>query len=312
MVEAIVGAVIGGIFAVIAALVPVYLDRRRKQGPGEGPVPGLGRRIRQHPGRLIAAASVGAILGLALVLVYRPFFTWWRIEQQDELYEDLISASLRDRKPYAMPALVMNVDLDSVAGPPLQLSADIRTTYLVHAVDPLRSDTNTFEEGYHTDVEDARVFRLPATDRAEPASHGNTAQGRPTNVFFDLGEGRQRLLVTGARYVFPPGKSPASNMFPAEGEREGEFCYPNSALDVIHNLMIYVESRTLALRLNPVGRLSAGSAPIPGAGTKPKPNEAIAEVYRDPEHANIVPHTLVVAQWDSLPPGWQACLKVWW
>jgi hypothetical protein len=125
------------------------------------------------------------------------------------------------------------------------------------------------------------------------------------SVRFNDSQGNRKTIVTGVEHKRPFNQQVTGGlcMFPTIGVNEECFCYPNSSDDVIGQLLIIVQSKTI--NLNAHGSMEAVLKRADGTSV---PIDATAQTLGD---GSLVPST-IVARFDDIQKHDIAGIKVAW
>ena len=302
-------AVIGSATTIITALISVYpaLSKevaQRRRGT---------TRTQPTPRRDLAVLAGAFVAGVLLVLVGIGVHQRERARERavaeanrmDSLlgsYRALIRAGDSAKRTMVIPTTVMFIRLERTSADPERIEADHRIVYQVHALRELTRNLPVFEEGFHA-TRSMAVDYVPGGD--EERLTETAPQNKSWRVLFDLDVGARRTIITGAHSIYPnplPANT-STHFYQRLGLTEDAFCYPNSASDVMAELVMFIESHSLDLRADP---------DIPAGIGQGQELRLTVPVHTGRERPGTPQHRVVSARFIGLAPGEVACMKVSW
>jgi hypothetical protein len=170
-----------------------------------------------------------------------------KVDRQIKSYKKLISIGLSENKSYVIPSLLMLIEIDKTAdGTKIESSRHI--VYQIHSLNDIHRDKPGFDEEYHSKFS---IDYVPGADKE--VLRENSPGMKKWNLFFDSPAGERRLIFTGADVISnnPIDGNHDIHMFEGLGPKEDAFCYPNDDGDIIDEVVIVIESKSLDLYLPP-------------------------------------------------------------
>jgi hypothetical protein len=323
MSDAFIAAIPGALATIVAGIIGAYavLNKGGTTAPppaGATPeesaalaaVAVRGRRYSKKFAVLVAGA--GLLLGaLVMGIAYVVGHTQQEREQKARLtrdialqtksYADLI-ARAEGKRPYALPNILMLVSVERSPDGNSVLEEQ-KTVYLLHALTDIKSNNDSqaavFPEEYDSRHE---MKRIPGSDREIVPDKDFQNKW---DVRFNTAQGQREILVTGVQHTRPYKETIPGGlcMFPMVGTTEECFCYPNDQNDVIGEITIIVQSKSLDLNVD-----GGAQAMLKRADGTLQPIEAVTRNLGD---GTTIPST-VVARFPDVKDHDIAGVKVRW
>lgn len=293
----LVVAIIGACSTIIVGLIGAYVTlKTQPASPGVQATPVSPAKRRK------TYAVVALAVALAGVVVVLGYLSANQVDRQLRSYRKLVTAGLAKNKPYVIPGILMLIQLEKGSdGKTLDSTRHI--FYELHTLQETHRDKPGFDEEYHTKL--GIIDRIPGADKeVQNAKNENLDSEKSWDVYFDSAPGDRRIVLTGAHVLAanPLVKEHDLHMFAGLGPKEDAYCYPNDEDDVIGEVVIVVESKTLDLYLPP------GDDAI--LLHEDKPTRVDAAVYSDPGRSHV--HYTAVARFHDLQVKDIAGLKIAW
>lgn len=293
----LVVALIGASSTIVVGLIGAYVTLRTHPTSAGVLATPVSPAKRRNTYGVVALAVL-----LAAVIVVLGYLSANQVDRQLRSYRKLVTAGLAKNKAYVIPGILMLIQLEKSAdGKTLESTRHI--FYELHTLQETHRDKPGFDEEYHTEL--GIIDRIPGADKeVQSPKNENLDSEKSWDVYFDSSPGDRRIVLTGAHVLAanPLTKEHDIHMFTGLGPQEDAYCYPNEDDDVIGEVVIVVESKTLALYLPP------GDDAILLHGDKPTRMDA--SVYSDPGREHV--HYTAVARFHDLQTKDIAGLKVAW
>jgi hypothetical protein len=295
----IIAAMIGAIASILVPFIDVYLS----YGKGTKVPTTFWYR------RPIFSIPFGIFIGFILFKLGMDLYNKHKlegiVEKQVNSYSKLVKKGLDEpNKDYIIPSVTVIVRLDEKQIRDVRIRESTeQIIYQIHALKDIAiKDRKGFNEFYHNSTADD-VLYIHGSDEEVLTELGHGQKG--WNVFFDSLFGQRYTVVTGARFIYPPN-IPANrkiHFFTNLTPQQDAFCYPNTDGDVIGDLLIMIETDTLAFYSEQNG-LEGGLE----RGNQIK--NVKVNVYAEKPGSPL--HRVSVARFGALENKETACLKVNW
>jgi len=213
----------------------------------------------------------------------------------------LLAEGRRSNQSYVLPSIVSWIRLEAERAGFAPSWAEQRITYDVWARSDITSDDDVFEEGYNSS--NADLTFVSGTDHA---GNFKTIHGLEWVVPLRMKAGDFRSVVTGVHRAYHPGWSEHARTSHAGDtlmNNQDEFCYENSAKDVIGELTVLVESSTLTFK-----------SPLAGTTAyrlRGKDRSSMTPEVRGVEQ-NALPSSTAMARFGRPSPDEVDCLVLAW
>lgn len=309
MSDTIIVALIGALATVVAAFIGARksADNKKKVAETTGTPPRLRSEIA-----LVAVALLVAGVLVAYAIYKTTAVPESVLTAHTQSFRELVKDGLVRKPPkeYVIPSVAMIIRPERVGNPP-HIESDIRIVYNVHGLSPAEYPKRAFNDFAHSSTSTA-VQYVPGADKEELREGGQGQGHAQWDVFYARKPGERHTVVTGYRYLYPPqlgANRTIEGLFTGVGPNEDAFCYPNTDDDVIEELVMLVESDSLAIRL-PEGGIAAGirrsatgiNEPVPAtqASTPGLRRRVISARFR-----NLQPHDVagIRVAWDPVGPA---------
>jgi hypothetical protein len=299
----LITALIGATGAIIAALVGAYATMKAHDDTG---LPS--KKGRRNGFIILGIGSVFAIASLCAGFIFGAMHQSQKASAEQQVhvtkltssYQSLIDSGLTAGKSYIMPETLMLINLDK-SSDGKSIGSSRRIVYALQLLSDVTPESPVFKEAYHSNF---TVDRVPGADPEHDDE--KVPDSKSWDVLFSGKAGDRHLVMTGAHIQMPLRLSANHeyHMFKGMSQYQDAFCYPNTDGDIMDELVIVVESRTLKLSLPGDGVDDA----IIQRGDK---NERVdARKFRTTSSDHT--HEVIVARFRHLAKGDVAGLRVQW